>query len=142
MQPEVHRIWYSIYTPQEGDDSTERLRPADREILFQELTAVAARFPKVHLPRVVLEGYRSPPRSPGECTFARLTTCYSADLKTLVTPCQLGGRPVCAECGCMASAGMHGVASWKLGGMIPLSAILDISIGFGATERRRLTQIG
>jgi hypothetical protein len=32
-RPEVHEIWFSIYTPQEGDDSPERLRPRDREIL-------------------------------------------------------------------------------------------------------------
>jgi MoaA/NifB/PqqE/SkfB family radical SAM enzyme len=123
VRPEVHKIWFSIYTPQEGDGSPERLRPRDREILFEELTAVAAEFPKVHLPRQVIEGYRNPPRSPQECTFARLTTCLSADLKTCVSPCQLGGKPVCAECGCLASAGMHALASVKLGGLVPLSTI-------------------
>jgi MoaA/NifB/PqqE/SkfB family radical SAM enzyme len=129
-RPEVHKIWFSIYTPQEGDRSPERLRPQDRETLFAELSA-AGQFPKVHLPRMVLDGYRHPPRSPEECTFARLTTCLSADLKTRVSPCQLGGRPVCAECGCIASAGMHAVASLKLGGLIPLSAILNTSIRLG-----------
>jgi MoaA/NifB/PqqE/SkfB family radical SAM enzyme len=97
-QTEVRKIWFSVYTPQEGDRSPERLRPEDREILFEELAA-AARFPIVHLPRMVLEGYRHPPHSPRECVFARLTTCVSADLETRVTPCQLGGKPVCEECG-------------------------------------------
>ena len=129
-RPEVHRIWFSIYTPQEGDDSPERLRPADRELLFDELATVQ-HFPKVHLPRMVLDGYRNPPRSPAECTFARLTTCLSADLKTGVSPCQFGGNPVCSECGCMASAGMHGVGRLKLGGLVPLSAILNASLRFG-----------
>lgn len=129
-RPEVDKIWFSIYTPQQGDDSPERVRPGDREILFQELTA-AAGLPKVQLPRMVLDGYRSPPRSPGECTFAKLTTCISADLKTHITPCQLGGKPVCEECGCMASAGMHALASLRLGGLIPLSAILNASIRLG-----------
>jgi MoaA/NifB/PqqE/SkfB family radical SAM enzyme len=129
-RPEVHKIWFSIYTPQEGDDSPERLRPRDREVLFEELTG-AAEFPKVHLPRLVLEGYRHPPRSPEECTFARVTTCLSADLKTHVSPCQLGGKPVCAECGCLASAGMHALAGLRLGGMVPLSALLNASIRIG-----------
>jgi MoaA/NifB/PqqE/SkfB family radical SAM enzyme len=129
-RPEVHKIWFSIYTPQEGDASEERLRPEDRALLFEELSA-AAEIPKVHLPRIVIEGYRNPPRSPAECTFARLTTCLSADLKTIVTPCQFGGSPVCAECGCIASAGMHAVAGIKLGGLIPLSAILNASIHLG-----------
>ncbi len=130
-RPEVHKIWFSIYTPQEGDNSPERLRPQDREVLFEELSAAAAEFPKVHLPRQVLQSYRNPPRSPEDCTFARLTTCLSADLKTRVSPCQLGGKPVCAECGCVASAGMHALAGWKLGGLIPLSAVLNASIRLG-----------
>jgi organic radical activating enzyme len=130
-RPEVRKIWFSIYTPQEGDDSPERLRPQDREVLFEELSATAAQFPKVNLPRIVLNAYRNPPQSPGECTFARLTTCLSADLKTPVSPCQLGGRPVCAECGCIASAGMHAVAGLKLGGLLPLSAILNASRRLG-----------
>ena len=129
-RPEVRKIWFSIYTPQEGDSSAERLRPDDRDTLIEELSATV-RFPKVHLPRLVIEGYRHPPRSPAECAFARLTTCLSADLKTHVTPCQLGGKPVCEECGCMASAGMHGLASLKLGGLVPISAILNASIRVG-----------
>jgi MoaA/NifB/PqqE/SkfB family radical SAM enzyme len=130
-RPEVRKIWFSIYTPQEGDDSTERLRPQDRESLFEELSTTK-QFPKVDLPRMVLDGYRHPPRSPEECTFARLTTCFSADLNTRVTPCQLGGRPVCEECGCIASAGMHALASLRLGGLIPVAAILNASIRLGS----------
>jgi MoaA/NifB/PqqE/SkfB family radical SAM enzyme len=129
-RPETFKIWFSIYTPQEGDDSAERLRPEDRDTLFGELDTVA-QFPKVYLPRQIREGYRRPPRSPSECTFAKVTTCLSADLKTLVTPCQLGGKPVCAECGCIASAGMHGLANIKLGGLIPLYSILNASMRLG-----------
>ncbi len=129
-RPEARKIWFSVYTPQQGEDSPERLRPQDRAILFRELSA-AAEFPKVDLPGVVLEAYRHPPTSPEECTFARLTTCVSADLKTGITPCQLGGKPVCEECGCIASAGMHALAGMRLGGLIPLSAVLNASIRLG-----------
>jgi MoaA/NifB/PqqE/SkfB family radical SAM enzyme len=132
-RPEVRKIWFSIYTPQEGDDSPERLRPRDRAILLEELAAVRE-FPKVDLPRWVIESYRNPPRSPAECTFARLTTCLSADLKTTVSPCQLGGKPVCAECGCLASAGMHAVAEFRIGGIVPVSAILNASIRIGGLD--------
>jgi len=131
---QVRKIWFSIYTPQAGEDSPERVRAEDRAALFDELSATL-RFPKVHLPRVVLEGYRKPPRSPEECTFARLTTCVSADLSTPVTPCQLGGKPVCEECGCIASAGMHGVATSKIGGVVPIAAILNASLRIGGKRR-------
>ncbi len=40
-RPEVRQIWFSIYTPQEGDYSAERLTLKDREVLFGELAAVA-----------------------------------------------------------------------------------------------------
>jgi MoaA/NifB/PqqE/SkfB family radical SAM enzyme len=131
-RPEVRKIWFSIYTPQEGEDSPERLQPHDRKFLLAELPAVSAAFPKVHLPASVLESYRNPPRSPEGCTFARVTTCLSADLTTRVSPCQLGGKPVCAECGCIASAGMNAVAAVRLGGLVPLSALLDVSLRVGA----------
>jgi MoaA/NifB/PqqE/SkfB family radical SAM enzyme len=129
-RPEAEKIWFSIYTPQEGDDSAERLRPEERETLFQQLNA-ATLFPKVKLPRQVLEAYRNPPQSPAECTFARLTTSLSADLETRIGPCQLGGKPVCEECGCIASAGMHAIASLKLGRVIPVSTILNASMRLG-----------
>ncbi len=128
---ECRKIWFSIYTPQEGDCSAERLRSIDREVFLEELAAAAAEFPKVHLPWGVFKGYRQPPGSPQECTFARLTTCLTADLKTPVTPCQFGGNPVCSECGCLASAGMHAVGGFKLGGLLPVSSILNASLRLG-----------
>jgi hypothetical protein len=131
-RPEIRKIWFSVYTPQQGEESPERLRPEDRNRLFAELTA-AARIPKVQMPRQVLDGYRNPPRSPGECTFARLTACVSADLTTPITPCQLGGNPVCEECGCIASAAMHSLAGAKLAGLIPVSGILNASLRLGAS---------
>jgi MoaA/NifB/PqqE/SkfB family radical SAM enzyme len=134
-RPEASKIWFSIYTPQEGENSLERLRACDRRIVFEELLSVAAEFPKVHLPQMVLDSYRNPPRSPDECTFARLTACLSADLKSRVIPCQLGGKPVCAECGCIASAAMHAVAGIKLGGLIPLSSIMNASAELGGFAR-------
>ena len=138
---EVRKIWFSIYTPQQGDDSDERLRMQDRELLPDELNA-AAKFPKVELPRFVLDGYRHPPQSPEECTFARLTTCLSADLETRITPCQFGGKPVCAECGCMASAAMHAITSIKLGGLIPVSTVLNASIRLGGLKGNGSPSIG
>jgi hypothetical protein len=130
-RPETHRIWFSVYTPQEGEQFAERQRPEDREILFERLASVASQYSVVHLPGMVLDAYRDPPRSPEECTFARLTTCVSADLKTRIVPCQLGGKPVCGECGCMASAAMHAVGRVRLAGVAALPSILNVSMRVG-----------
>jgi hypothetical protein len=128
---EVRRIWFSLFTPQEGEESEERLTPQDRSELLEELARLAAFFPKVQLPKLVLEGYLHPPNTPQECLFAQMTTCISADLTTRITPCQFGGRPVCTECGCMASAGFTSVGRYKLAGLVPISDIFSLSKNFG-----------
>jgi MoaA/NifB/PqqE/SkfB family radical SAM enzyme len=131
-RPEVRKIWFSLYTPQEGDASQERLRPEDRVELTAELRRLREVFPKIELPEAVLQGYLHPPASPAECIFAQATTCVTADLMTRVTPCQFGGKPVCSECGCMASAGFAALGRYRLGGLVPISGIYSYSKKIGA----------
>jgi MoaA/NifB/PqqE/SkfB family radical SAM enzyme len=128
---EVRNIWFSLLTPQQGDQCEERLDPHDREAALAELARVRGRFPKVYLPGVVLDGYYYPPASPEECIFAQATNCISADLRTRITPCQFGGRPVCSECGCVASAGLASIGKHKLAGLVPVSKIFALSKKLG-----------
>jgi organic radical activating enzyme len=130
-RPEARKIWFSLYTPQAGDSSEERLSPQDRAAAIADLARIPALFPKVYLPRRVVQGFVEPPRSPEECIFARTTTCVSADLKTAVTPCQFGGQPVCSECGCIASAGLAALGRYKLGGLVRVSDIFGLSASLG-----------
>lgn len=133
---EVRKIWFSLYTPQEGDCSAERLRPQDRLAALEELAELRHNFPKVYLPDIVLNGYHAPPNSPADCIFAQTTTCISADLATRIVPCQFGGHPVCSECGCIASAGLASIGKYKLGGLVPVSQIFSISKKIGERFRR------
>ena len=135
---EVRKIWFSFYTPQEGETSAERLRPEDRRRALGELAELRFDFPRVDLPAGVLEGFHHPPASPEECIFAQTTTCISADLKTRITPCQFGGRPVCGECGCVASAGLVSIARYKVAGLIPVWGIFAVSKGLGERVARFL----
>jgi sulfatase maturation enzyme AslB (radical SAM superfamily) len=128
---EIIKIWFSLYTPQEGEQSAERLRPQDRQAVLQELAALRLVFPKVELPNSVLDGYRHPPASPQECIFSRTTTCVSADLKTSISPCQFGGKPVCRECGCVASAALACVGRYKLAGLVKVGDIFAWSQRIG-----------
>lgn len=130
-RPEARKIWFSLFTPQEGQDSAERLAPAQRAQVLERLHRVARRFPKTHFPGAVREGYEHPPGSPRECIFAQTTACVSADLKTAVEPCQFGGKPVCSECGCMASAGLTSIGRYRLGGVLPVAAVFRVSQGIG-----------
>lgn len=130
-RPEVRKIWFSLYTPQEGDQSEERLTLKDRDRAIATLVNVRGFFPKVDFPDQVVDGLLHPPKSPKECIFAQVTACISADLKTRITPCQLGGRPVCAECGCLASAGLTGLGRHKVGGLVPVSSLYALSTAIG-----------
>ncbi len=134
---EVRKIWFSLYTPQAGDESAERLTPQDRAAVLSELARLRKLFPKVEMPDRVLAGYLHPPTSPQECIFAQTTGCISADLRTRIEPCQFGGRPVCVECGCIASAGMASIAKYKLAGLVPVSEIFSFSKKLGDKFNRR-----
>ena len=109
-QESVRRIWFSLYTPQQGDESDERLSADDRQLALSRLETLVPIFPKVHLPGLVMKGYREPPASPDDCIFTQLTSCVSADLSTRVTPCQFGGKPVCSECGTAVRGAVPGAA--------------------------------
>jgi organic radical activating enzyme len=134
--PDVKRIWFSMYTPQKGEQSEEMLRYEDRERVVAELTGLYAREPKLHdmIPSV-LKGYLRPPQNPDECIFAKTTACLSADLKRPITPCQYGGDPDCTQCGCMASVGLEALGGYKLGGVMPLKTIFEGSLKVGGLMR-------
>ena len=134
--PDVRKIWFSLYTPQKGEQSEEMLRFEDRKRVVEEIKSLVPRYPKLvdMIPRV-LDGYLRPPQNPEECIFAKTTECLSADLSHPITPCQYGGDPDCTNCGCMASVGLEAVGKLKLGGVLPLKTIFDASFKVGNTVR-------
>ncbi len=139
-QPCAKRIWISLYTPQIGEVSPERLTDDDRRRAVEELKRLRTLYPKLDMGPIVLSQLSQPPESPRECSFASLSTCISADLQTPVTPCQLGGVPDCSRCGCMAAAGIGAIARYKLFGVIPLKVLVAGSQAIGAIPRRLRAQ--
>ena len=134
-QGATETIFMSLYTPQIGEVSDERLDGDDRRRVVAELSRLRMKYPKLNCPQQALEVYADPPKSPTECLFARTTTSISADLETQVTPCQLGGAPDCENCGCMASAGLAAIARHRVFGMIPVGAIFEGSVRVGERVR-------
>ena len=135
-KPETRKIWISLYTPQIGEVSEERLLPADRQQVVADLRALRLRYPKLEAPEGLIDVYANPPSSPDECVFARTTKTISADLTTRITPCQFGGAPDCASCGCIASAGLAAVARHQLLGFIPVGTLFTGSLRIGEQMRR------
>jgi MoaA/NifB/PqqE/SkfB family radical SAM enzyme len=133
---ETRKIWFSLYTPQIGEESEERLTPADRRLVVADMMALRLRYPKLEAPEGLINVYAHPPESPDECVFARTTMSVSADLKTRITPCQFGGAPDCENCGCIASAGLAALARHQLLGFIPVGSIFTGSVRLGEQVRR------
>ena len=141
-QPHCRQIWFSLYTPQIGEESAEKLRPEDRRDVVAALFALRDRYAKVKMPKGMIEVYARPPASPDECIFARVTQSLSADLTTRITPCQFGGKPDCANCGCIASAGLGAVGRHHLAGPLRVEHVFNASFAVGRavrSVRERLT---
>ena len=60
-RPEVQKIMISLYTPQLGEVSAERLLPADREHVIHDLLALRLRYPKLALPKELIAAFATPP---------------------------------------------------------------------------------
>ncbi len=133
---EVKRVWFSLFTPQMGATDVEILDPATKARALSELAALRAKFPKLDLPNMVLEGYKNPPSKPDDCIFARTTLNLTADLKSKITPCQFGGNPDCSQCGCVASAGLTAIGDYKLFGAVPLRTMYNASDRVGQTYKK------
>jgi len=135
-QKEVKKIWFSLFTPQIGAEGEEILTPETRKNIIDEIEQLSYRFPKLNLPKQVIEGYRNPPKSPDECIFAKTTLNITADLENKVVPCQFGGTPDCSQCGCIASAGLAAVGEYKLFGAVPLRKIFVASENIGRRVKK------
>jgi sulfatase maturation enzyme AslB (radical SAM superfamily) len=134
---ETKKIWFSLFTPQVGDQLPEMLEARERMQAIADMTELRKTFPVLDMPEGLIRQFAAPPHSPQECVFALTTQTLSADLKTKIVPCQFGGNPDCGSCGCIASMGLAAVAAHRLGGVIPVGAIFRASIKIGEARARR-----
>jgi sulfatase maturation enzyme AslB (radical SAM superfamily) len=138
--PHTRLIWISLYTPQVGELSMERLTPDDRARVIGELRRLRTRFSKLQMLDGMLNVYATPPESPENCIFAQTTDCFSSDLERRITPCQFGGNPDCSQCGCIASAGLEAIGRHRLKGGLPVGKIFYASVKVGDAVGRFRTQ--
>ena len=128
-------IWISLYTPQVGEQSPESLTLDDRRSVIATLRDLQSRYGKLQMPQTLIDALADPPESPADCIFAQTTECVSADFSTKITPCQFGGTPDCAQCGCIASAGLAAVGRHRLPGGLRVGAIFNASFAVGRQVR-------
>ena len=141
-QPEVNRIWVSVYTPQIGESSAEMLTPEERLRLVEQMKSWGEQYPKVLMSKGYAEAYASPPSSPDDCMFSKMSANYSADLKSRVEPCIFGGKPDCTQCGCAVSTGFHWLRRIKIRGPLRVGHFTASSIAIGtAFNKLRRAQV-
>ena len=99
-------------------------------------SCAAQQLPKLGMPEGLIKVYQNPPKSPQDCIFAKTTTCVSADFERHISPCQFGGNPDCANCGCIASAALKAVGRHTLPMGIRVGAIFENSLRVGDTVKR------
>jgi len=135
-QPEIGQIWLNIYTPQIGEQSEETLLPEDRRRLVAQLIELKSRFPQLLMTEGIARAFETPPASPADCTFSKLSVNYSADLKHQIEPCFYGGQPDCSQCGCAVTAGLHWIGNKKLVGPLRASHLMKGSIAIGSLANK------
>jgi MoaA/NifB/PqqE/SkfB family radical SAM enzyme len=135
-RPEIKKVWFSMFTPQVGDQMPEILSFDERQRAITEMMQLRRRYAKLDMSEMLIRQFASPPQSPKDCVFARTTQTLSADLETKITPCQFGGNPDCSSCGCIASMGLAAIAAHKLGGILSVGTIFKASIRMGETRAR------
>jgi len=133
---EVRKIWVSIFTPQIGEQAVEILSPSQRSVCIGELRRLRTLYPKLDMEDAQIREFGNPPASPDECIFAQTTTTISADLKTRIAPCQLGGNPDCSQCGCVASMGLAAIGHHRVGLGVTAGQLFRISTKIGNKVRR------
>ena len=132
VRAEVVRIWVSLYTPQRNEHSAEMLSASERLAVAEELKMLQPNYPKLLMNSGIARAIELPPATPNECMFSRMSTNYSADLKTRVEPCIFGGAPDCSQCGCAISAGLHWLKTVRLGRLVKIETLVNRSVEFGS----------
>jgi MoaA/NifB/PqqE/SkfB family radical SAM enzyme len=134
--PNVEKIWMSIFTPQRGAKDPEILSFEERRSVVEILLRLRESRPKLDMPARVIREFLRPPESPDRCVFAQTTRSISADFKTAVVPCQFGGDPDCSQCGCVASMGFAALGNHKLVGGLTVGHFLWTSQRIGGYVQR------
>ena len=133
---EVVRIWVSLYTPQQNEHSPEMLSVSERLAVAEKLKTLQPRYPKLLMNQGIARAIASPPATPSECMFSRMSTNYSADLKTRVEPCIFGGAPDCSQCGCAISSGLHWLKTVRVGRLVKIESLVNRSVELGSVLGR------
>ncbi len=70
-RPEVDRIWVSLYTPQIGEESAEKLTVENRQEIARALPPLARKYPKFLMNDGIARAFLRPPEEPSRLSFCK-----------------------------------------------------------------------
>ena len=129
---EVVRIWASLYTPQKDEQAPEILTFRERQEVAEELATLQPQYNKLLMNPGIARAIQAPPKTPDQCMFSKLSTNYSADLRTRVEPCIFGGAPDCSQCGCAISSGLHWLKDVRASHFVRIGTLVNASVAIGS----------
>src|SRR6202042_718152 len=60
-RPEIKKVWFSLFTPQVGDQLPEILSSEERALAITDMTQLRKQYPKLDMPEAVIRQFASPP---------------------------------------------------------------------------------
>jgi hypothetical protein len=86
-------VWFSLFTPQKGDQLPEMLEREERIRAISEMTELRKRFTKLDMPEGLIRQFASPPHRPEDCIFALTTETLPPILERRSHPAYSGATP-------------------------------------------------
>src|SRR5712691_9770088 len=66
-RPETNKVWFSLFTPQVGDQLPEMLTPRERAQAIADMSELRKQYPKLDMPEGMIRQFASPPQRPEDC---------------------------------------------------------------------------
>jgi len=93
LRPEIDKVWFSLFTPQQGDQLPEMLEPEERIRVISELTKLRKKFTKLDMPEGLIRQLAAPPQSPEDCILRSPQRTCRQILKRKSHPAYSPGTP-------------------------------------------------
>lgn len=109
-QPEVNRIWLSLYSPQTGEQSAERLTAEDRERVARDLPQLQTNYSKLLIPHGMARAFLKPPKSRSNACSPKCRRIILPICVPKSSPASLEGIRIAASAGVASAAHYTGSA--------------------------------
>ena len=70
-RPEIRRVWFSLFTPQRGDEAPEILTADERQRAIADMLLLRKIYPKLEMPEAMIREFARPRRARANASLPR-----------------------------------------------------------------------